>query len=364
MLSNSEDTSCNDSIKVKNDFRPVLIACCITGAVSALMCILAIALIVRLRMYKSLTNRIVLYLLVAVLFYCLTTVFGISALWHNYWKGEHYKLCVVEGFLNGYSSLVLFFSTLMVTLHLTIMVLFTSSYEKITKRTCCTCTILDAFYLLFSWILSLIIAWIPFVHNNYGLSGLWCWIRMYNDNCSWNEKGMLEVYGTDYGELILGLSLNNFVLFVVVVTLCKRSCYNTFSLEYRKVLKQILPLIIFPIIYQVLNLIALINHIYQSVKSGKYLKGLFFAHGVTNSGWGFFAGLFIIIYLLTLSEFRNKVMKCIGVITTVVNLDVIEREPLSDQDLKDPSYGTMTTDPTVFIFSSESCENIEDEQIH
>ena len=138
MLSNSEDNFCNDSI---NDFRSVQRVCCITGAVSALMCILVIALIVRLRMYKSLTSRIILYLLVAVLFYCLSTVFPISVLWHNYLKGEHYKLCVVDGFLNGYSDLVLLFSTLIVTLHLTIMVLFTSSYEKITKHTCCTCTI-------------------------------------------------------------------------------------------------------------------------------------------------------------------------------------------------------------------------------
>ena len=364
MLSNSEDTSCNDSIKLENEFRPVLIACCITGAVSALMCILAIALIVIFRMYKLLTNRIILYLLVAIIFYCLTTVFWIFALLHNYLKGEHYKLCVVDGFLNEYSDLVLVFSTLIVTLHLTIMVLFASSYEKITKRTCCTCTILDAFYLFFSWILPLTIAWIPFVHNNYGLSGLWCWIRMYNDNCSRNKEGMFEAYGAYFVEVILGLSLNNFVLFVVVVTLCKRSRYNTFSLEYRKVLKQTLPLIIFPIIYQGVILIGLINDIYQSVKSGKHLKGLFFAHGVTAAGWGFFGGLLVIIYLLTLSEFRNKVMKCMRIKKTVVNPDVTEREAFIGEDLKDPSYGTMTTDPTNFIFSHESCENIEDEQIN
>ena len=362
MLSNSEDTFCNDSIKLENDFRLVQIACCIIGAVSALMCILAIALIVILRLYKILTSRIILYLLVAVLFYCLSTVFW----WHNYWKGEHYKLCVVDGFLNEYSGLVLLFSTLIVTLHLKIMVLCTSSYEKITKYTCCTCTILDAHYLFFSWILPLIIACIPFIHNNYGPLGPWCWIKLYNDNCSRNKKGMGMVYGTYYGELMLYLSLNNFFLFVVVVTLCKRSRSNTLPLGYRKALKQTLPLIIFPIIYQGLSLIGLIiiNRIYQSVKSGKYLKGLFFAHAVTASVWGFLAGLLVIIYLVTLSEFRNEVMKCMRIKKTVVNPDVTEREAFIGEDLKDPSYGTMTTDPTNFIFSHESCENIEDEQIN
>ena len=327
MLSNSEDIFCNDSINVKNDLRPVLIACCITGAGSALMCILAIAMIIIFRMYKSLTNRVILYLLVGVLFFCLATVFLISALWHNYWKGEHYQLCVVEGFFIGYSELVMLFSTLIVTLYLTIIVLSYSYYQKITKGTCSTCTILDAFYLFFSWILPLIVAWIPFVHNNYGLSGPWCWIRLYNDDCSWNKEGMIEVYGTSYGELILGLSLNNFVLVVVGVTLCKRSRSNTLSLEYRKVHKQTLPLIIFPIIYEGLSLIALINRIYQSVKSGKYLKGLFFAHAVTAPSWGFFAGLFVIIYVVSLSEFRNNVMKYMR-IKMVVNTDVTEFDTL------------------------------------
>ena len=98
---------------------------------------------------------------------------------------------------------------------------------------------LDAFYLFFSWILPLIIACIPFVHNNYGLSGPWCWIRLYNDDCSWNKEGMIEVYGTVYGELILGQSLNDFVLVVVVVTLCKRSRSNTLPLEYRKHLNKL-----------------------------------------------------------------------------------------------------------------------------
>ena len=357
MSSNSEDIFCNNSIKIKNDLRPVLIACCSIGAVSALICVLAIALIVIFRMYKLLKNRIILYLLVAVLFYCLATVFLILALWQNYWKGEHYKWCVAEGFFMEYSALVMLFSTLIVTVHLTFMVLFYRYYQKITKRTWCTCTVLDVIYLLFSWILPLMIAWIPFVHNNYGLSGSWCWIRLYNDGCSWNKEGMREVYGTFYGELVLGLALNNIALFVVVVTLCKHSCCNTLSSDICKALKQTLPLIFFPIIYQVLSWIALANRIYQSAHNGKYVKELFFAHAVTAAGRGFFAGLFVIIYLVIIIR-HQRVKK------TVVNANVTEREHLIGEHTKDRSYGNTVTDPTAYFLMSESCLNIEDEQIH
>ena len=353
MSSNSEDIFCNHSIK--NDFRPVLIACCSIGAVSAVMCILAIVLIVIFRMYNSLTTRIILYLLVADLFYCLATVFLIFALWQNYWKGEHYKWCVAEGFLMGYSELVMLLSTLMVTLHLTFIVRFYNIYMKYAKR---ICSHLDALYLLISWILPLIIALIPFVHNNYGLSGPWCWIRLYNDDCSWNKEGMIEVYATFYGELILGLSLNSLALVYLGVTLYRRS--NNISSGYRKVLKQTLPLIIFPIIYEGLSFIALVNRIYQSVHSGKYLKWLFFAHAITAAGWGFVVGLFLIIYLLKLSEFRNKVKKLMG-----IPVENTELKHLNSQDIrtKNCSYGNIATDPTNFSFSAESFENIEDEQI-
>ena len=354
MSNDSGDIFCNHSIK--NDFLPVLITFSSTGVVSALICILAVTLIVLFRMYKLLTNRIILYLLVAVLSFCLATLIQISALWQNYWKGEDYQWCVAEGFFVDYSGWVMFLSTLVVTLHLTNMVLFAKYYESMIK--------LEPFYLIFPWIFPAIISWIPFVHNNYGVSGPWCWIRLYNENCSWNKEGMIEVYATWYGELFLGLILNNIALGVVVVTLCKRSCYNNTSLNYRKALKQTLPLIGFPVMYQVLSWIALANRIYQASISGKYMKWMFFSHAITSASWPFFAGLFTIVYLIALSEFRNNVTKfiqdfrkcCAKRKKKVVNYDVTEHERLIGVDSEDhfTQYGITVTTPTSYLFVSET----------
>ena len=335
-----------------------------TGAVSALMCILAIALIVIFCMYKLLTNRTILYLLVAILSFCLATLIQMSALWQNYWKGENNQSCVAEGFFVEYSVWVTLLSTLMVTLHLTNMVLFAKYYKSMTK--------LEPFYLLFPWIFPAIIAWIPFVHNNYGVSGPWCWIKLYNDDCSWNKEGMIEVYTMWYGELFLGLILNNIALTVILVTLCKRSCYNNTSLDYRKALKQTLPLIGFPVMYQVLSWIALANRIYQASISGKYMKWMFFGHAVTAASWGFFAGLFAIVYLIILSEFRYNVMKftrvfckcCVKRKKKVINTDITEYEPLIGED-HFTQYGITVTDPTSYPFVSESrVEREYDKQIN
>ena len=271
MSNDSDDIFCNHSIK--NDFLPVLIAFSSTGVVCVYLhtCYCLDCHISYVQIINKQNNPLSAF---GCFIFCLTTLIQMSALWQKYWKGENYQWCVAEGFFVEYSGWVMLLSTLVVTLHLTNMVLFAKYYKSMTK--------LEPFYLLFPWIFPAIIAWIPFVHNNCGVvHGPWCWIKLYNDDCSWNKEGMIEVYGTLYGELFLGLILNNIALTVVLVTLCKRSCYNNTSLDYRKALKQTLPLIGFPVMYQILSWIALANRIYQASISGKYMKLMFFGHAVS-----------------------------------------------------------------------------------
>ena len=41
----------------------------------------------------------------------------------------------------------------------------------------CMCVILPV-------LLSFVYAWIPYIHNNHGLAGAWCWVRTVDDNCT------------------------------------------------------------------------------------------------------------------------------------------------------------------------------------
>ena len=174
------------------------------------------------------------------------------------------------------------------------------------------------------------------------------------------------------------LILNNIALGVVVVTLCKQSCYNNISLDscynnisldYCKALKQTLPLIGFPVMYQVLSWIALANRIYQASISGKYMKWMFFGHAITSASWPFFAGLFTIFYLIALSEFRKKKFRynvmqftrvfckcCVKRKKKVGNSDVSEYERILGPDSEDhfTQYGITVTAPTSYPFVSES----------
>ena len=163
-----------------------------------------------------------------------------------------------------------------------------------------------------------------------------------------------------YGELFVGQIFNNIVLTVVLIILCKRSCHNTISLDYCKALKQTLPLVGFPFIFQVLSWISLGIHIHQTVLNGSYVEWLFHVHAFASSSCGFFAGLFTIFYLVTLSEFRNKARQilcckcCCKKIRKRSIFDGGEYKVLSDLDDHVTQYESTAINPTRYSYASES----------
>ena len=213
----------------------------------------------------------------------------------NIWNGEHAVVCIVESYFTEYASWVVLLSVLMVTLHLTVMVLVPKLHIKMGK--------LEPFYVLFPWLFPLLVAWIPFVYHNYGISGSWCWIRLYNNSCSLNKEGMVEMFAVWYGELFFGLILNNIALIIIFVTLCKRVYCNTTSLDYRKTLKQTLPLLMYPISYQLFSWFAIANRLYQALNNGSSgPKWLFYMHAFFGASGGFFAPLLSLVYILFLRK--------------------------------------------------------------
>ena len=316
----SNDMFCNHSIKY--ELRPLLIVFSSTGFINAVVTLIAIAAMIFCRFHKQLTHRLIINMLVSVFVFCIVVAAQLMGLWHNYWKGEHLGECVAGGFFLEYSVWVMLLSTLMMTVHLTSMVMFPLYYQKVAKlQPVLTNTVmfplyykkvakLQPVYFVFPWILPLLIVWIPFINNNYGVAGAWCWIRLYNEDCSPNEEGLIETVGLWYGELIIGLILNNIGLLVIAITLCKRSCStNEMSSGYRKALKQALPLIIYPITFQLISVFAIADRMYQLTHHGHHDRWLFYAHAISGSFWGTFAPILTLIYLMTLHKVIRENLK-------------------------------------------------------
>ena len=281
-------TYCNHSIK--DDFVPLLLVYCSSGLICSFFCAFAILAMIFCRLFTLLTHRLMINMLGGLLVFSIAAAIQFLNLRLNIWEGKHTTWCVIESFLLQYSLWVMLLSVLIVTLHLTVMVLFPSCYLKIKK--------LWPFYALFPWIFPLLIAWIPFIHGNYGISGPMCWIRAYNDDCTLNIEGVVVAFALWFGEEFIALILNNIALVTISVILCKRAYQKTMSQDYWKALKQTLPLLVYPIMLEGFSCFAIASVLYQSIHKGRNVRWLSFAH----ASWGFTAPVFILVHFLLLHK--------------------------------------------------------------
>lgn len=108
--------------------------------------------------------------------------------------------------------------------------------------------------------------WLPFCWNMYGLTGMWCWIRVVDDNC--NPQYGLAIglmFAVEYGPVLL-ISVFTAVAFVtILVRLFKDSAKAEISwrgVSDTSTLKAGLPLIAFPILYMLIFLFRIGHRLY------------------------------------------------------------------------------------------------------
>lgn len=346
-------TFCNHSIE--DVLKPLLLVYCASGSVSSFFSVIAIAAMVFCRLITLMTHRLILNLLLSIFCCSFSVAVQFLNLWLNVWEGKYATVCVIEAFVVQYTFCVMLLSVLMVTLHLTMMVLFPSYYLRLGK--------LEVLYFLIPWLSPIITTWIPLIHKNYGISGSWCWIRLYNDDCSPNEEGMILMFAVWYGELFIGLILNNIGLLIVFITLCKHAYRNKIDLDYKKALKQTLPLLVYPITYQFLSWFTIANRLYQAINDGRHVTWLFYMHAFSANG-GFVAPIFTLLYLLSLHKvIRKKIKKwhCLKCCFTSRKKNIIikDEEPKVTKRLIDSTdhltmYGATVTCPTSAHLPRES----------
>ena len=294
----SDDTFCNVSARD----RSILLLSGANGTVSTVVCLISAFLLLFFRMWKTRTNRILLSFSLATSLISVSIMIQLIGVQVNYWNGEHHSLCSFKGFVQQYSVWVMLLSTLMVTFHLCGMACSCFwCYKSLSNK------YLEIFYHIFPWTFPILIALIPLATDSYGVSGPWCWIKVFNDNCSLNLASVGLIYGLWYGEVTLLLIFNTTALLYVFVTLCKHYCQKDEQTnQYRKAFAQTLPLIAFSVIFQLYTFIALANRVIQTALKGHYIQWSFYLHGVAAPAWGFFGGFVIIIYIIATGKFRKK----------------------------------------------------------
>ena len=165
----------------------------------------------------------------------------------------------------------------------------------------------------------LLFDWIPFVNGLYGVAGAWCWIRNWKGGCPEDKimLGTIEQYAFLHAPGTVLFLIDLILIIVTIGVLLYRSYCRPVkeAAEYdpllerqakrqKKAFKEILPLILYPIIFIILFLPSLIQRIYGAIVPEAQRYFVFVLQAVTIPGYGSFVGVIVIIHVF--------IMKCCG----------------------------------------------------
>ena len=161
-------------------------------------------------------------------------------------------------------------------------------------------------------IFPLLLAWIPFIHDNYGLAGAWCWIKEWKHDCATEHylEGTIEQFVLWYGPLFVSLILV-IVSFLIVmpVVIAWRACQKRQDYEavilgseaekqvkINKAIKRLLPLLAYPLMFLLLAIFPLVNRIFSA--ASQYANySLALAHAISEPSWGIFTSIAILMHI-------------------------------------------------------------------
>ena len=315
--SNSLSNHCNGSF-TKSQMNHLLIAVTSTSAVSTLLCIVTIALVLSRKLYKYFVYRLAIYQVVAALLFSMTECLVVLNM--NYRSSLFYSItCKTTAFLIQYTMWVKLLFTLCLVFHLFCLAVCLKNFVK-----------LEVIYILLSVLFPLLHVWIPFIHNSYGIANAWCWIRNWNENCpnSKYKEGIIEQFVLWYGPLFVSLTVCLFMVFATLFVLTCRVCrYHEAEAEplmisqeqnrNKTALKQLLPLLAYPIVFYMLVFFPTVDRMYGAISSHSSYN-LAMVHSVTNGLLGFFSGLALLVHVIFLQKPRYQRHRHLSSINRVV----------------------------------------------
>ena len=273
--------------------KQLLTACGITSGLSLIACVVTLILMECLCCLGDIkcifskkglpSHRLVFYITISAIIRAMVTLLQTIAAKD---EGHQRHWCMAVGFLNQYSAWIVLLFSLMATVHVLLFSL-DKSYPK-----------LEFCYFLAPFIVPLTFSWIPFIHDTYGLAGAWCWIRKEDKDCTEYLVGLIEQYILWYVPHFI-LEVINTVLVIIIFVIMRKVYKQKGKKKFNIWFLQVLPILLFTIIYLFLNWSGTINHIYQTIYPVENIH-LWMFHAILSSSWGLVTGISFTIYLIIL----------------------------------------------------------------
>ena len=227
-----------------------------SALVSALACAGVIALILLFKKHQFFTQRLVLYLNIIALTNAVSVT--LHRVDYNGSNSATQGFCMFSGFLDQTTSWGLLIAVCCITVNLLLNVVF----QKRTER-------LEKLYFVLIFVFPLTFNWIPFIKQAYGLAGAWCWIRSEEEDCSIFVFGVVLRFVLWYVPLYVILIILIVIYIVILYKIAKdrhkwEGKYDPNSQQRKEQMqKEVRPLIAYPLIYLLINMVPLINRIHN-----------------------------------------------------------------------------------------------------
>ena len=237
-------------------------------SLSAFICFLVtlviFVLLLLYRTFKSLLQRLFLYLTAVILVHLGFISLDIQ-LQFNFKNGD--LLCKIQGFLRSWTATATYILITIITLHLIQIVSQKILWTK--TKVVSTCTFskksADAVILGLALLLPLTYLWVPFYHDTYGIYATSCWIQKMDENCSKSIGSLDQIVCT--GILRASMIIVIVTIIVLLVIFCRTSARfkQIQSRQIRRKIKQTLLLMVFFLSSFIVEASGLAMYIYSSV---------------------------------------------------------------------------------------------------
>lgn len=228
-----------------------------SGLISMLASCFIIFIIILFKKWKFFSQRLILYLAITAALLSLAMV--LQRVDYNNQRSKNYEnFCIFAGFLSQVTGWMVLDAVICIQIFLLLAVFTDKQPERF-----------EAIFVLLIFVFPLTFNWIPLIHSTYGKAGAWCWIRSKNDKTCEAIRfgGVLQLvlwYIPLYVTMVVLVVL--YVAVLVKLHSMKRKWtgdFNPHSVKKSKQMtREILPLIIYPLIFFVLNIPPFINRIH------------------------------------------------------------------------------------------------------
>lgn len=287
---------------MNSSLAPVDIAAAAINSVSVLVCLLAVILVFALKLHKKVVYRLSLYQVLSSLFFA--TVETLQIIFVNYRENPESHIygqaCIFFGWLDMYTRWMKLLFTTWVTFHLFCFGVLRKNLDK-----------LEIFYVVTSVFVPAVIAVVPLTTHTYKPSPFYAYCFIYSSNDSHQIELIESLVLWDVPAMVILLAASVAMvtmLGTIAKLLCRKSKYEALIAgdHFWKVLRHLLPLAAFPILFFICVIPSLIVHIYSMVTTSSN-KALEATYLLFISMWSMASGVTLIVHLSVARCLTRKV---------------------------------------------------------